>query len=314
LSTVYLRFAARSSIIPQRAPVLERLIARASPAAHVMDWRTEAFHAIAATGTPVPPLAAAALHASAGVATGTWVCVATPVHLVAGMSSVTLPDDGILELNEGEAETLAADFNQVFGDAGVRLAVGRAATLLCVFDQALEVATRDPEDVRGGDVFACQPTGRNAARLRQLMSEMEMWLFEHEVNRARASRALSSITGLWLWGGGTMLALMPTVHGWTAGSDPLFTAFRVEEDFPSEAGAGVVVCADQPGSSGWSDLERRWLEPAMAALRLGRLDRIELSAGDRRFSVRKGINWRFWRRPRPWWQSFGMEGESNGIQ
>jgi hypothetical protein len=299
----------------QRAPLLERLIAQASVSLCDTDWRTEAFHAIVPPDTSVPSIAATALHASVGPTTGAWVCVATPVHLVAGMTNVTMPDDGIVEPSRGEAEALAADFNRVFSDAGLRLVVGRSALLLCVFDRALEVTTRDPEDVVGRDVFGCQPAGADASRLRQLMSEMEMWLFDHLVNRARAARSLPPITGLWLWGGGATLAAMPTVQGWTAGRDPLFAAFGAETEFPSGAGAGVVICAEQPSSPGWLDVETRWLEPAMAGLRSGRIGRLVLSAGDRRFNVDRGINWRFWRRSRPWWESFdGEGGESNGIQ
>jgi hypothetical protein len=290
----------------QRAPQLEGLIVRASLSIRDTDWRDEAFRLIAVDPEPVPAIAPAALHAAAGMTAGAWVCVATPVHWVAGMTGVTMPQDGILQLSSGEAEALATDFNRVFRDAGVRLAVGCAATLFCVFDRALEVMACDPEAVLGHDVFSFQPTGTDAPRVRRLMSEMQIWLFDHEVNRARAAQA--PITGLWLWGGGMMLPAMPAVHGWTAGSDPLFAALSSQTEFPGEAGAGVVVCAAQPGSPEWLDVETRWLAPAVAALRSGRFQRLELSAGDRRFSVKRGVNWRFWRRPRPWWESFEMQG------
>lgn len=304
MSTVYIRFAIRGPSALKRAPVLERLIARASSSARVRDWREEAFRAITVENAAVPPVAVAALATSAGVTAGAWVCVATPLHLVAGMTSVAMPDNGILALSSDEAGALAADFNRVFGDAGARLAVGRAATLFCVFGRALEVTTHDPEEVAGRDVFGFQAAGTDASRLRQLMSEMEMWLFDHEVNRGRAARAVPPITGLWLWGGGRVPAAMPIVHGWTAGEDPLFAAFPTETEFPSSAGAGVVVCAEQPSSPGWPEVEARWLEPATAALKSGRIGRLVLSAGDRRFAVERGIHWRFWRRPRPWWESF----------
>jgi hypothetical protein len=314
LSTIYFRFAARNTGTLQRSPLLERMIARACAAVCVADWRAEAFRAIAAV--PLPPIAAIALRAaSLNAQSGTWVCLATPVHFVAGMNNLTLSEGGILDLDQTEAEALAADFNRVFGDPGMRLVVGRAAELLCVFDQALDVAARDPKDVVGSDVFSFQPAGTDAPRLRQLMSEMEMWLFGHEVNRLRAARSLLPITGLWLWGGGATLSAMPIVNGWTAGRDPLFAAFGDVKKFPSGTGGGVVVCQDHPGSTGWHDVETGWLAPAMAAVQSGRIERLVLSSRDRRFNVEKGINWRVWRRPLPWWESFEMEGgESNGIQ
>jgi hypothetical protein len=293
--------------------MLEGLIARASTSAGVADWRAEAFRVIAPDETTMPPIAAAALRAAPPDGSGAWVCIATPVHFSAGLSSVTLPHDGILELSPEEADTLAADFNRTFVGAGMRLSVNRSSVLLCVFDQMLEATTHDPEAMAGSDVFGFQPSGVDAPRLRRLMSEMEMWLFDHQVNRARAANARQPITGLWLWGGGA-IGSFPAVRGWTAGPDPFFAAFGDETRFPREADSGVVVCTDHPGSSTWPAVERRWIAPALAAMKSGRMKRLDLSAANRRFSVGRGPNWRFWRRPRPWWESFGMTDESNGIQ
>ena len=139
------------------------------------------------------------------------------------------------------------------------------------------------------------------------MSEIEMWLFEHPLNQARVARAEKPITGLWLWGGGEVLATLPTFHGWTAGQDPFFAAFGAAAQFPEAGGAGVAVCARQPGSPEWSDVERRWLAPAAAALRGGSVERIDLSARDRRFSVTTRVQLQFWRRKRPWWESYGIQ-------
>lgn len=315
MSTVYIRFAAHGSDALQRSPLLEQLVARATTAVQVANWRADAFHVLAPGGTPMPPIAAAALLAAAGAGAGAWVCVATPVHLSAGMSSVTLPRDGVLDLGPSEADTLAADFNRVFGGAGMRLTVGRAAVLLCVFDATLEVEMHDPETVAGHDLFGFQPAGTDGPRLRRLMSEIEMWLFDHEVNRARMANSRPPVTGLWLWGGGNTPAAIPAVSGWTAGQDPFFAAFGSEQQWPQETGAGVVVCTQQPGSRGWLEVEQRWLAPAVAALKSGRIKKLELSAADRRISVAAGPTLRFWRRPRPWWESFEVTvGESNDFQ
>jgi hypothetical protein len=238
-----------------------------------------------------------------------------------------MPDDGLVELRPDEAGALASDFNQTFADAGLRLWVARSAVLVCVFHGALEVTTHDPEAVAGHDLFEFQPAGPDAPRLRRLMSEIEMWLFDHPLNRARTAAGRQPVTGLWLWGGGATIPapavaagpaapavpaaharpLLPTVRGWTAGHDPLFAAFGEATRFPTEAGPGVVVCTDQPGSAAWADVEQRWLAPAAVALHAGRISRLDLSAGERRFSVGRGPNLRFWRRPRPWWESFDVD-------
>lgn len=231
------------------------------------------------------------------------------------MSSVRMPIDGVLDLEQSEANALAVEFNRVFGDAGMRLFGGRAAVLWCVFDDMLQVETHDPETVAGHDPYGFQPTGVDGPRLRRLMSEIEMWLFDHEFNRLRVSKARAPITALWLWAGGPANTAMPTVSGWAAGRDPFFSALGAEQRFPREAAAGVVVCAEQPGSEAWVDVERRWLEPAVEQLRSGRLARLDLSAAATRFSVGRGAHLRFWRRPEPWWKSFeANSGEPHGIQ
>ncbi|MDB6085600.1 MAG: hypothetical protein JWN43_3481 [Gammaproteobacteria bacterium] len=304
MSIVYIRFAAHRPVSLQRAPLLERLAARAGSSAAAADWRAEAFRVIA-PAAPMPPIAAAALHAAFGDTPGAWACMATPVHLTAGTSSVIMPEDGILELLPEEARALADDFDRLFAGAEMRLRVCRSSSLTCVFDRPLEVTAHDPETVAGQDVFGFQPVGRDAPRLRLLMSEMEMWLFDHEINRVRAAHSRPPVTGLWLWGGGSLSAQVPAVQGWTAGQDPFFAAFGAATQFPPDAGSGVVVCNAHPGSSAWSDAEQRWLAPAAEALRSGRLGRLDLSAGRRRFSVGRFANLRFWRRGRPWWESFG---------
>jgi hypothetical protein len=308
LSILYFRFPARRSDGAQRSPMLERLVARAGDPSRIEDWRLEAFRVIAPGAQRLPSIAAAIVpEVGSGADPAAWVCIATPVYLSAGMRSVTMAADGILNLAPGEAAALSADFNRVFAGAGVRLLAGRGALLSCLFDDRIEAVTRDPEEVAGNDVFGFQPTGPDGARLRRLMSEMEMWLFDHPVNRARSSQERQPVTGLWLWGGGPTGEILPPVRGWCAGQDPFFAAFGSEHEYPRAAGGGVVVCAEQPGSNEWLDVERRWLVPAAAALGSGRLKRLDLSAADRRFSVGKGPNLRFWRRPRPWWESYGIQ-------
>jgi hypothetical protein len=302
LSTVYIRFSIRPEAQRQRAPVLEQLLARASQRSPIAEWRRDAFGVINSQASPMPAVAAVALVAARGVSAAAFTCVATPLRLAAGMSTVSLPADGILTLDATEALRLSVDFNRQFGDAGTRLTVGRGAVLLCEFDRPLQVSTRDPEQLLGRDLLDSQPSGTDGARLRLLMSEMEMWLFDHPINRERTARGLPSVSSLWLWGGGIPLTALPTIHGWTAGSDPLFAAFGDAGAFSSEAGAGVLVSAEHPDEPSWERVERGWLEPAFAALRAKKIERLELSVGAQCLSVGRARWWGTWRRPRPWWE------------
>jgi hypothetical protein len=313
VSSHYLRFSHRRMLNRQRSPLLERLLARADGSGAVTDWRADAFRAIAPPHTPMPGVAAAALYGARGSVDAASVFLATPVHYLAEMSDVRLPADGILSLRHDEAEALAADFNRVWSGAAIRLLTGPDADLYCVFEQPIAADTADPEDVLDRHIAEHLPRGAAAPRLRRLMSEIEMWLFEHEVNRARITRAVPALTGLWLWGGGPALTSLPAVNGWTAGDDPLFKAFAARPaargtapgpDAAEPAASGVAVIAAEPGTEQWREPETRWLARSLAQLRAGGIERLDLSAGARCFSVRAGWNWRVWRPQRPWWEWF----------
>ena len=312
MSNQYFRFLSHNAE-PLRSAFLEQLLARADAGRLVSDWRADAFRVIAPQA-PWPGVAPAALCADRAAIDATaveaaavdaapvdaaWVCLATPVHYVADMNSVRLPQGGILSMGPAHAAKLALDFNRVWNGSGIRLAAGGSARLYGIFDQELNVATRDPEDVLGQRIEAYLPAGADAPRLRQLMSEIEMWLFEHEVNTTRAHLGVPRVSGLWLWGGGAPLASLPRVQGWAAGDDVFFSAFK-----GGESDSGVIVASQAPGEAGWHDIESRWLKPAVAQLRAGRLSRLDMSAGERCISVTARTNRRFWRRSKPWWEFF----------
>ena len=321
MSSQYFRFVA-PDISHRRVPFLEQLIARADGWEPVTDWRADAFRVMAPQAPCMPAVAAAALCADraaldtgavhtatvhtatvdTGAVSAAWVCVATPVHYEAQMSSVRLPADGVLSLTAAVAETLVSDFNRVWKGSGIRMTAARSTQLFCIFDRVLEVVTRDPEDVLGRHIEEFLPAGQDAARLRQLISETEMWLFEHEANRTRTEQRLPPINGLWFWGGGAPVAALPNIQGWAAGNDLFFNAFNLpwDEKFHS----GVIAAACVPGSDQWLAVESRWLRPAADKLRARRISRLQISAADRCFTVTAGGLRRFWRKRKPWWESF----------
>jgi hypothetical protein len=299
VSAQYFRFSARTPADPRRSSLLERLLARADTVAASSDWRVDAFRVMAPQAATMPAVAAAALYADRGAMEAAWVCIAAPVHYLAEMNNVRLAPEGMPTLRPDEAEALALDFNRVWSDSGTRLLAGRSAVLYCIFDRALQVTTRDPEDAVGRHIEEYLPVGGGAPLLKQLMSEIEMWLFEHPVNGARAAQGLTPITGLWLWGGGTAITSLPTIQGFCAGNDVFFNAFTRQA-----AGGGVIVMPDVPGSDAWREAESRWLKPAVAQLREGVISRLDLSAGARCLSVSARALLRFWRRRKPWWEWF----------
>ena len=283
---------------PRSDALLERLLARADEVASGPHWRADAFRIIA-PHTTMPAVAPSAYCAAAGPGSHAWVFLATPVHYLAEISNVRFAADGILALDAAHAAALARDFNRVWRDSGVDLWPS-SSRLFCRFDVAVEAATSDPEWVRGRHLENFLPTGRDAGRLRRLMSEMEMWLFEHPVNRDRVRQTQLAVSALWLWGGGAPLASLPEVQGGTAGGDVFFDAF------PAAAGrcADVMVLDAGPQTPEWTGMQARWLAPSLADLRRGVIEQLELSAGERCYAIRAHWRRRFWRRAKPWWEYF----------
>jgi hypothetical protein len=133
-----------------------------------------------------------------------------------------------------------------------------------------------------------------------LMSEMEMWLFNHAVNEARRARGMQLISALWLWGGGPPLKSFPATSAGAAGDDVFFSAFAAEKGCREN----VMVVQDVPGVGTWNAATSHWLLSALTELRRGAIARLDLSAGARRFQLTRRWRHRIFRKARPWWEYF----------
>lgn len=151
------------------------------------------------------------------------------------------------------------------------------------------------------------PQGESAATHRNLLSEIEMALHEHEVNILRESRGDQPINSLWLWGGG----IAPKQE--TRPQPPLFSedaqltgywysATAVAEPWPGS----INACIDHSVAGFVAEIPEYESDPALlescllelrAALRAGRLKRIVLLCRDGvRAEILRSQAWRFWRR------------------
>ena len=277
-------------------------------------------------------LAGVSLAAVAGAATGSdgttrW--IATPVELVAGLTRVHLERRGIVRLTAEEQTVLAAAFHQTFAGSGAALEPLSDGQFLAVTPGIAAVATAEPARCAGGLLVV--PQGPAAAPLLRLIAEIEMWLHGTALNEVRLERGAAPVTGLWLWGAtGAALPAMRSPGGLTRetqasatavfGSDAFVSGLlslegRVMQTLPErpetvfadpylERAAVVVELAGELPAEEWSlpaaaaALDRRLIQPALAALRDGALERLTLIANDTRLALGRRSGLKRWRRPR----------------
>ena len=316
---------------PARLPALESLLAMADRAPLPDGWRASLAGRFATTEVAaMAPAAAAALAwlaAPALPAVQYW--FATPVHYFAGLDSVHLHPDGLLQLSDSAQQSLVADFKSVFGQTPWGLhSLGRRELLLS--GPPLAQSAQDPAQFAGRDPAGGLPRGAAAATLRRLGAEIEMWLHEHRINLERARNGQLPVSALWLWGALPFHAATPEAAATASpGNDQLYGEDAYAEalwrlrrghtarghtaplpaHFEAMGGSGGgrrVVLYPTLGSAGLTAalqrLDHDWLLPALAALRAQQLSAIELLAGSYWYRLRWWQLARFWRQRPLWWE------------
>ena len=278
--------------------------------------------AVAAPGA----VAAAALAEDASAPEGVaWLTSA--LHLTASLTTVHLDHAGLLRLDARTQRELSSSFDAHFGERGYRLEPIRSGGFLTWGPAPpAHIETIDPARCLGSSVAGALPHGPGAATLRRLTGEIEMWLHEHAVNRARALERVPPISALWPWGGGP--PLRPDVASESV-RDISRAGVAVFSDDPFVEGlcrANGVRCAPAPqtlapvlsvaasrrvvtleifralatGEAATPAdalvlLDRQWIQPALDALRAGELSRVCILANDRCVSLRTRDRLKFWR-------------------
>ncbi|MFT3812565.1 MAG: phosphoglycerate mutase [Acidovorax sp.] len=185
-------------------PQLEKLLARLTPAetdtGDEYDFAPPHERALArALGLPATATPWAAWDQGSADACA-WI---TPCHWQVGTDHVrlTLP-----ELTEADSRALLALLEPWFAEDGITLAYDQPARWLArgaVFD-GLKTASLDR--VLNRDVRAWMPDPAQARTLHRLHSEMQMLLYTHPFNDARAERGLAPINAFWVHGAGRLAA------------------------------------------------------------------------------------------------------------
>ena len=146
----------------------------------------------------------AALQASKSqAADGAWGCI-TPCHWQVGTHHIAMSGLNLPDFSAHESQTLLAAMQPYFEEDGIALHYDHPTRWLArgaLFDG---LATASLDRVVGRNVENWMPRSASAAGLRRLQNEMQMLLYTHPVNDARAARGVPPVNSFWLSGTGAL--------------------------------------------------------------------------------------------------------------
>ena len=260
-------------------------------------------------GLPYPEegLAALRMWGQTGDRPTVWIAAADPVYLEPRLDHLYLhalrrPGISAADLRplfDHLQQTLADD--KRFGFARL----GSSGYLRS--DQAISSASVPAYVVDRREPGEFLPTGEHTAVHRNILSEIEMALHEHEVNIRRIEEGLQPVNSLWLWGGG--MAPEKTIRPQPPlfADDPLLAGYWECATAVGEIWPGTFAECAEASLHGFvavtpeTDLRKetlhKYLSELRSLLRSGRVTRLILLSRDGlRADVRRSDTLKFWRR------------------
>jgi len=260
-------------------------------------------------GLPYPEqgLAALRMWGQTGDRPTNWIAAADPVYLEPRLDHLVLHALRSVGVQSAEMRALIDHLQTTLAD-GKKYGFMRLGTYGYLSATTAIATARAPAYIVDGkkpDDFL--PSGEGTAKHRNLLSEIEMALHEHEVNLNREANGHLPINSLWLWGGGTAPEQKTRVQPPLFSDDALLTGYwntatGVTESWPGDiktciekSVAGFV--AETPEFADSPALLDSCLEELSEALRSGRLSSLTLLFRDGlRAHVRRNHSLRVWRR------------------
>ncbi len=264
-------------------------------------------------GLPFPESGCAALRmwGQTGDRPTKWMAALDPVYLEPRLDHLCLHAHRAADISARELRRLVDHLQRTLGVAN-RFGFTRLGS--CGYlsaSQALATASVPAYVVDGRKPDEFLPEGDGSAAYRNLASEIEMALHDHDVNLRREANGQRPINAMWLWGGGVAPEQTTRPQPPLFSDDPLLTGYwysatGVAEPWLGNIGAcldGSVAgfVAETPACDGTPELLERCLIELREALRTGRLSSLTLLFRDGlRAHVRRSHALRVWRRRSRW--------------
>ncbi len=151
---------------------------------------------------PTDGLAALRLWGQTGERSAAWIAAADPVHLEARLDHLRLYAFCVDDVPRSDLRKLFASMQEFVG-GDERFAFARLGPLVYLrSSEPIATSAVSPAVVDGREPDEYMPTGETARAHDLLLSELQMALHDHEVNRHRAASGDRTVNSIWLWGGG----------------------------------------------------------------------------------------------------------------
>lgn len=266
------------------ASVLGRLHRRGR--SHVLPARgLEAISAFFMTGDPEavrrwPPGPIACSHEfpdSSGA-----VMRADPVHLSPRADRLVMAAARFADLPEPDSAILARDLERALSGGGAGLRRGASGDWYLILDQAPGGRWWAPDEVVGRHILDFMPAGPGCGVLNGLLTEIQMILHEHPVNRRRIEAGLLPVNSIWPWGWRTdesgppppvLRTRLIAADPYTLGLQRLAgeTSDRSAENAAADELGMLIAGAGEGDEAFFQRMERDWLDPLLRDLVRGRI-------------------------------------------
>lgn len=237
---------------------------------------------------------------------------ADPVYVRPDINGARLLAHGeAMQLGIEDAQELLPALRPLFGDTGFPIDAPAPQRWYLQLPKEVRLPKfAEPADALGADLFEHLPgidqaAGPEGRRWRALLSEAQVVLHNHPWNAQRIAAGKPPVNSLWFWGGGVLPDHVGSVHRTVYADDVLLLSLALAAQVPGSALPARFVATDEDAlfdlrrARDIAVLSRDWLEPALAALQQGAIDRLRLDAGDGTgFGLGRRQRWRIWRRPR----------------
>ncbi|MEM1080852.1 MAG: hypothetical protein AAGH65_04655 [Pseudomonadota bacterium] len=232
-----------------------------------------------------------------------------PVQLTPDLTAVWIRSRAELNLSAESMQPLLSELSAMFEAAGLNWRLSRCGHYGLI-------QSSEPFDCRFAALDQCighrldevLPQGRHQSLWRQLMNESQM-IF-HQFKSLADGRADGF--GLWFWGAGKLVPAAPALTGSivTAESEQQHSdhwlglakhaGLQITAGHGIQAGIGcqLVESAMIQSSDQLERLDQAWVQPALKALKTGRLGRLTLVDQCKAWLMRPAEYWAFWRRRR----------------